>query len=134
QLLRMKHRARRGHRERRRRMANLTGRIIAGAMEVHRELGPGLLESTYEAFLYQELTERGLHVERQWPISATYHGKTVECAYRIDLLVESSVVVELKSISAFEPVHLHQMLTYLKLSGHRVGLLINFNVPLLKDG
>ncbi|MEX2572426.1 MAG: GxxExxY protein [Gemmatimonadota bacterium] len=112
----------------------LTEQVIAGAIEVHRELGPGLLESAYEVCLFQELMERGLRVQRQLPVAITYHGKPVECGYRIDLLVESTVVVEIKSVSGFERIHLAQMLTYLKLSGHRIGLLINFNVPLLKEG
>ena len=115
-------------------MDELTEKVISAAMQVHRELGPGLLESTYEIFLCQELVERGLQFERQSTLPVTYHGTTVDCGYRIDLIVESTIILELKSIAAFERIHLAQMLTYLKLSGHRVGLLINFNVPLLKEG
>ena len=105
----------------------LTGRFIGGAIEVHRYLGPGLLESTYEACLAYELIVRGLRVERQRPLPVIYKEQRVECGYRIDLLVECEVVVEVKSVAQIEPIHEAQLLTYLKLSGYHVGLLLNFN-------
>ncbi len=112
----------------------LTGGIIGAAIAVHRQLGPGLLESAYEACMVLELAQRGLHFERQRPISFEYLGTPIECAYRIDLLVEKQVIVELKAVAALDPIFTSQMLTYLKLTGIRLGLLINFNVTLLKDG
>lgn len=112
----------------------LTKEIIAAAIEVHRALGPGLLESTYEACLMSELAERGLRVEHQVPVPVTYKGERLECGYRIDLLIERQVIVELKAVDAIHPIHEAQVLSYLKLSGCHVGLLINFNVTLLKDG
>jgi GxxExxY protein len=112
----------------------ITEQIIAAAIAVHRALGPGLLESAYEACLAYELTEQGLRVERQKGLPVTYRGVTVDCGYRIDLLVESSVIVELKSVERLESIHEAQLLSYLKLSGCKVGLLINFNVKMLKDG
>ena len=112
----------------------LTEQIIGAAIKVHRELGPGLLESAYEACLGFELTQRGLLVERQKPQPVRYGGLLVDCGCKIDLLVESQVILELKAVERLLPVHQAQLLTYLKLSGAGVGLLINFNVPLLKDG
>jgi len=103
-------------------------------MAVHRELGPGLLESTYEACLAYELANRGLAVERQKELPVKYRGVKLDCGYRIDLLVEKKVIVELKAIERLEPIHIAQVLSYLKLSGCNVGLLINFNVKVLKDG
>lgn len=103
-------------------------------MEVHRLLGPGLLESAYEECLSRELELHNLKVERQKPIPLVYKDVKLECGYRIDLLVESKIVVELKSIEAFAPIHEAIILTYLRLSGCRLGLLINFNVTILKDG
>ncbi len=108
--------------------------IIAGAIEVHRNLGPGLLEFAYEACLVYELRDRGLVVEQQKPLPIFYRDVAVEVGYRLDLLVEDAVVVELKSVEKLEPIHQAQVLSYLKLSGHRVGLLINFNVRMLKHG
>jgi len=113
---------------------DLTQQIIAAAIDVHRALGPGLLESTYEACLAFELAQRGLEVERQRALPLTYKAVRIDCGYRIDLLVEGQVIVELKSVQALEPIHEAQMLSYLKLSGCHVGLLINFNVKRLKDG
>ena len=113
---------------------DLTQQIIAAAIDVHRELGPGLLESTYEACLVFELAERGLQVERQKALPVTYKGVRIDCGYRIDLLVEGQVIVELKAVQALDPIHEAQLLSYLKLSGCHVGLLINFNVKLLKEG
>ena len=113
---------------------DVTERIIGGAITVHRELGPGLLESTYQTCLEYELRRAGLRLERQKSIPFSFRDITIDCGYRIDLLVESSVVVELKSVDRLDAVHHAQLLTYLKLSGCQVGLLINFNVPLLKQG
>lgn len=112
----------------------ITHEIIGAAMEVHRVLGPGLLESAYEECLSRELELRNIKVERQKPIPVVYKDVKLECGYRIDLLVESRIVVELKSIEAFAPIHEAIILTYIRLSGCRLGLLINFNVTVLKDG
>ena len=108
--------------------------IIGAAIEVHRLLGPGLLESAYEECLSKELALRDLQIQRQKPIPLVYKDVKLECGYRLDLLVENSVIVEIKSIETFAPIHEAIMLTYLRLSGHRLGLLINFNVNVLKDG
>jgi GxxExxY protein len=112
----------------------LTGQIIAAAIEVHRGLGPGLLESAYQACLAQEFTVRGLSFEQEKPLPVEYKGVRVDCGYRLDFLAAGRVVVELKTVDAIAPVHEAQLLTYLKLTGCRVGLLINFNVPVLKNG
>ena len=112
----------------------ITENIIGSAIQVHRVLGPGLLESAYEACLAFELNRRGLKVEQQKPLPLVYEGVKLECGYRIDLLVGGSVVVEVKSVEALAPIHEAQVLSYLKLSGCKVALLINFNVVLLKDG
>ncbi len=112
----------------------LTHEIIGAAIEVHRTLGPGLLESAYEECTARELTLRGLSFERQKPLPIVYKDVKLECGYRVDLLVEGRVIVELKSAGALAPVHEAIVLTYLRLSGVRIGLLINFNVVVLKDG
>jgi 7-cyano-7-deazaguanine synthase len=112
----------------------LTGEIVDAAIAVHRELGPGLLESAYEACLTQELTLRGLRVERQVPLPIIYAGKLVNTAYRLDLLVEDQIIVELKCVEQVAAVHKAQLLSQLKLSKKPVGLLINFYVKLLKEG
>ncbi|MDF9825931.1 GxxExxY protein [Ereboglobus sp. PH5-5] len=112
----------------------LTEKIIGAAIEVHKVLGPGLLESTYEAALAFELGLRGLKYERQKEMPVNYKGFLIEVGYRLDLLVENEVVLELKAVEELHAVHEAQLITYLKLSGHRIGFLINFNVPLLKDG
>lgn len=112
----------------------ITEAIIGEAIAVHRELGPGLLESTYESCLASLLSDRGLTVARQVAMPVVFRGQQIECAYRLDLLVEDRVVVELKTVAKLEPVHFAQVMTYLKLSGCEVGLLINFNEALLKDG
>ena len=112
----------------------LTRQIISAAMEVHRELGPGVLESAYQACLSHELTLRGLSFRQQVEISVAYKGIKLDCGYRIDLIVSEKVVVELKSVQEVLPVHEAQLLTYLRLSGLRIGLLFNFNVAVLKDG
>jgi GxxExxY protein len=111
-----------------------TGAIIAAAIEVHRALGPGLLESVYEECLCRELELRGIPFARQVPIPVEYKGVSSECGYRVDILVQDEVVVEIKAVEAIHPVHEAQLLTYMKLSGKRVGLLLNFCVPVLKDG
>jgi len=108
--------------------------IIGAAIAVQRALGPGLLESTYEACLFHELTQCGLAVERQKELPVRYRGVQLDCGYRIDLLVEDSVIVELKAVEKLEPIYEAQLLSYLKLSGIKIGLLINFNVEVLKQG
>ena len=112
----------------------ITRRVIGAAIEVHRFLGPGLLESAYEECLAKELTLHKLNFERQKPVPLVYKDVKLECGYRIDLLVESRIVVELKSIESLASIHEAIILTYLRLSGHRLGLLINFNVDALKNG
>lgn len=112
----------------------VTREIIGAAIDVHRELGPGLLESAYEACLVHELTDRGLTLERQKPLPVVYRGVQLDCGYRLDLLVENSVIVELKAVDSIERIHCMQLLSYLRLSGHKVGLLINFNVEVLSTG
>jgi GxxExxY protein len=109
----------------------LTHEIIAASLAVHRELGPGLLESAYEACLTFELLERGMAFERQKALPVVYRGRTLDCGYRLDLLIAEAVIVEIKSIERFDSVHVAQMLSYLRLSGCKVGLLINFNVKWL---
>jgi GxxExxY protein len=112
----------------------ITEQIIRAAIAVHRELGPGLLESTYEACLAFELIAQRLKIEQQKSVPVCYCDVKLDCGYRIDLLVEDRIVVELKAVEDLEPIHEAQLLTYLKLGGWKLGLLINFNVPLLKDG
>ena len=112
----------------------LTRLIIGAAIEVHRVLGPGLLESVYEECLCYELSLRGLRFQRQVPLPVVYKQIKLDCGFRMDVVVEDAVILEIKSVDAIHPVHEAQLLTYLKLSGKRVGLMINFNVPVLKDG
>jgi len=112
----------------------LTHQIIGAAIEVHRLLGPGLLESAYEECLAHELTLRNIKYRRQVPVPVVYKGIKLECGYRMDIVVEERVVLELKSIESIAPVHEATVLTYLRLSDNRLGLLINFNVSILKDG
>jgi GxxExxY protein len=112
----------------------LSGEIIAAAIEVHRQLGPGLLESVYQACLVEELGLRGIGVRQEVPFPITYKEIRLEIGLRLDLLVEDLVIVELKSVQRLEPVHHLQLLTYLRLSGRWLGLLFNFNAPLLKHG
>jgi GxxExxY protein len=112
----------------------ITDDIIGAAIEVHRALGPGLLESAYEACAAFELVERKRKVERQVPLPLTYKGVQLDCGYRLDLLVDDLVIVEIKAIDALNAVHKAQLLSYLKLTGLHVGLLINFNVKILKHG
>src|SRR5258708_5090616 len=113
---------------------DLTREIIGAAIEVHKELGPGLLESAYEECLCHELNARGSKFQRQLTVPVTYKGTALDCGYRIDLLVENSVIIELKSVECILPIHGAQLLTYMKLLNKTIGLLINFNVPLLKQG
>jgi GxxExxY protein len=115
----------------RNRLNAITETVIGAAIEVHRELGPGCLESSYEMCLTHELLDRGLTLERQKSLPLVYRGRTLDCGYRLDLLVEGLVVVEIKCVERFEPVHTAQMVSYLKLSGCKVGLLINFKVKWL---
>jgi len=112
----------------------VTDRIIGAAIAVHREIGPGLLESTYVACLAAELTARGIRFQKQKSLGVTYRGQRLDCSYRVDLLVEDCVVVEVKSVAALEEVHTAQVITYLKFSGCSLGLILNFNVPLLRAG
>lgn len=112
----------------------ITRIVIECAMKVHSKLGPGLLESAYQACLYYELSKTGLKVEREKPLPVIYDDVKLDCGYRIDLFVEDMIVVELKSIDTFSDIHLAQVLTYLKLADRRVGLMINFNVERLKYG
>ena len=113
---------------------DLTGKIIGAAIEVHRVLGPGLLESVYEECLSHELGTAKVPYERQREIPVEYKGIKLSCGYRIDLLVAERIIVEIKSCDNILPIHEAQLLTYLKLTGLRVGLLINFNVPILREG
>jgi GxxExxY protein len=113
---------------------DITGKIIGAAIEVHKKLGPGLLESAYEECLCCEMQLRGIEFKRQVPLQLNYKGVVLDCGYRLDLLVEDKVIVELKSIEGLEPIHEAQMLTYLKLRNAWLGLIINFNVIMLKDG
>jgi len=113
---------------------NLTRTIIGCAIEVHKFLGPGLLESAYEECLTYELIKAGLNIERQKAVPVVYKEIKLECGYRMDILIENTVVVELKTVEALNDVHEAQILTYMKFSQKQVGLLINFNVTLLKNG
>jgi len=113
---------------------HLTRDVIGAAIEVHKNLGPGLLESAYQECLARELILRRIPFERERPLPLAYKGIRLECGYRVDLLVAGSVVVEIKAIEAIAPIHEAQLLTYLQLGGWHVGLLINFNVVLLKNG
>jgi GxxExxY protein len=113
---------------------HVTEGIIGAGIDVHRALGPGLLESTYEACLVFELKERGFTVQQQKELPVSYKGVHLECRYRIDILINDAVIIEVKAVEKVIPIHETQLLSYLKLSGIRVGLLINFNVQLLTDG
>ena len=108
--------------------------IIGAAIEVHRALGPGLLESTYEACLAFELAQRGVSVKQQEPLPVVYKDVKLECGYRLDLLVQDAVIVEIKAVDRLAPIHDAQVLSYLKLAGLNLGLLINFNVKVLTNG
>lgn len=113
---------------------DLTGRIIGLAMEVHNVLGPGLLESSYKECLYYKIGKSGLYVEKEKPMPLVFEGVKLECGYRIDLLIENKIVIEIKSVEALNDIHLAQTLTYLKLGNYKLGLLMNFNVVKLKEG
>jgi len=112
----------------------LTGQVIGAAIEVHKTLGPGLLESVYEECLCHELDVRHIPYRRQQALPVEYKGVKIDCGYRIDLLVSDLIILELKSVDSLQPIHEAQLLTYIKLIGLRVGLLINFNVRVLKEG
>ena len=112
----------------------LSSQVIGSAIKIHKALGPGLLESAYHTCLHYELTQNGLYVEREKALPLVYEEVKLECGYRVDLLVENKLIVEIKAVENVHPVHTAQLLTYLKLSGCKLGLLINFNVSLLKDG
>ena len=112
----------------------LSSRIIGAAIEVHKNLGPGLLESAYEDCLCHELNIQGLIFEQQKPLPVIYKGMRLDCGYRLDIVVEKTVIIELKSCKKIEPIHKAQLLTYLKLSELNLGLILNFNVPLMRDG
>jgi GxxExxY protein len=112
----------------------ISGIVLDSAIEVHKQLGPGLLESVYEICLFKELRTRNLFVERQVPIKVVYKGEILDADFRIDLLVEHEIIIELKAVEIILPVHEAQLLTYLKLADKKLGLLINFNVPKLVSG
>ena len=112
----------------------ISHRIISCAIDVHKSLGPGLLESAYKECLYYKLKKEGLWVEKEKPMPLIYEEVHLDCGYRIDLLVENKVVIELKSVDALNDVHMAQTLTYMRLGDYKLGLLLNFNVSLLKDG
>ena len=112
----------------------LSKKIIGNAIDIHQSLGPGLLESAYKECLFYNLKQEGLFVEKEKPMPLVYREVKLECGYRIDILVERKVVIEIKSVEALNEVHFAQTLTYMKLGGYKLGLLINFNVSLLKDG
>jgi len=112
----------------------LTSKIIGSAIEVHKTLGPGLLESAYEECLCHELNFGDLSLERQQPLPVVYKGKKLDCGYRLDIVVEKSIILELKACEKIEPIHKAQLLTYLKLSGLNLGLILNFNVTLMRNG
>jgi len=112
----------------------ITESVIGAAIEVHRHLGPGLLESSYQACLAREMALRNLAFEQEKPLPLEYKGLQLDCGYRLDFIVEKSVIVEIKAVEALQPIHDAQLLTYLRLTGCKIGLLINFNVPVLKQG
>jgi GxxExxY protein len=113
---------------------SLTDRIIGSGIRVHKEIGPGLLESAYRRCLVAELDRCGLQTKSEHPVPLTYHGLAIDCGYRVDILVEDAVVVEIKSIERLARVHTAQMLTYLRLTGCHVGLIMNFNAKTLPEG
>ncbi len=112
----------------------ITTKVIGAAIEVHRSLGPGLLESVYEECLSHELRMRGISFERQKPLPVEYKGTQLDCGYRLDMVVEDKVILELKSCESIEGIHKAQLLTYLRLSGLTLGLILNFNVTTMKEG
>lgn len=112
----------------------LSGKVIGAAMRVHSELGPGLLESSYQECLFYELTDCGLYVEKEKGLPLTYREINLECGYRVDLFVENRLIIEVKAVERLNDAHLAQVLTYLKLSGCHIGLLLNFHCARMKDG
>jgi GxxExxY protein len=114
-------------------LSDVTEKIIGAAIRVHRELGPGLLESAYEACLLFELTNAGLHVIRQKPLPVVYRGVTLDCGYRLDLVVENQIILELKTVEKILPIHEAQILSYLRLSGLKLGFIMNFHSEVLKN-
>ena len=112
----------------------LSSKIIGAAIEVHKALGPGLLESAYEKCLCHELKLRGLSFESQKPVPLVFKGEKLDCGYQLDIVVENTIILELKSCEQIEPIHKAQLLTYLKLTGLKLGLLLNFNMPAMRDG
>jgi GxxExxY protein len=112
----------------------ISEKVIGCAIKVHKELGPGLLESSYQECLYYELVQSGLYAEKQKPLPLIYRGVQMDCGYRLDLIIENKVIVEVKSVEALNDIFMAQVLTYLKISECKLGLLINFNVLKLKDG
>jgi len=112
----------------------LSSKIIGAAIQVHKALGPGLLESAYEECMCHELDIQFLSLERQKPLPLSYKGIKLDCGYRLDIVVEKAIILELKSCKKIEPIHKAQLLTYLKLSGLNLGLILNFNVPIMRDG
>ena len=120
---------------RRERLDQISNRVIGAALNVHRELGPGMLEGAYKACLMFELLDQGLEVEREKALPITYRGHRLDCGYRLDLLVDNSIVVEVKAVARLDPVHFAQVLSYLRMLKRNVGLLINFNTRwLVRDG
>lgn len=113
---------------------DITGEIVDASLQIHKVMGPGLYEKVYEDCLFHDLERRGLQIERQSPITVRYKDLIIHNAFKIDLLVEDTVIVELKSVDSLIPIHEAQIITYMRLSKKEVGLLINFNVPLIKDG
>ena len=109
-------------------------KVIGAAIEVHKELGPGLLESAYEECLCHDLAEQGIPFERQVPLPVIYKGKRIDCAYRMDIVIDNRLIVELKSVESIAKIHRAQLMSYLKLAKSELGLLINFNVNILNDG
>jgi GxxExxY protein len=122
------------HDDERERLNQLSNVIIGAALRVHDELGPGMLESAYEACLMFELLDQGLRVEREKPLPLVYRGRRLDCGYRLDLLVEDAIIVEVKAIERLERVHAAQLLSYLRQTKLKLGLLFNFNVKWLQDG
>ena len=124
------------HREHREKIEEneIANKVIGLGIEIHKELGPGLLESAYKECMYYKIRKSGLFVEKEKPMPLVYEGVKLDCGYRIDLLIEKKLVIEIKSVEALNDIHLAQTLTYLKLGNYKLGLLINFNVILLKDG
>ena len=112
----------------------LSSKIIGAAIEVHKALGPGLLESAYEKCLCHELKLRGLSFDNQKPLPLVFKGEEIDCGYRLDIVVDNTIILELKACEKIEPIHKAQLLTYLKLSGITLGLILNFNVPIMRRG